>query len=85
MEDREDDSAKLWFMNQLSDDAYASVTVVISNALLNVEEVDVRQVEGAQDPVTVDQGPSGFKCLFHSARTPAHSVLCISIPIRPLN
>lgn len=35
----EDDSAKLWFANQLSDDACASMAIL--NVLLNVEEVDV--------------------------------------------
>ena len=36
LEDEEDDSAKLWFTNQLSDDACATL-----NVLLNVEEVDL--------------------------------------------
>ena len=35
----EEDSAKLWFANQLSDDACASMAML--NVLLNVEEVDV--------------------------------------------
>ena len=35
----EDDSAKLWFMNQLGDDARASVAIM--NVLPNVEEVSV--------------------------------------------
>ena len=39
LEDGEDDSAKLWFANQLSDDACASMAIL--NVLLNVEEVDV--------------------------------------------
>jgi hypothetical protein len=38
-EEGEDDSAKLWFANQLSDDACASMAIL--NVLLNVEEVDV--------------------------------------------
>ncbi|KAF9649505.1 cysteine proteinase [Thelephora ganbajun] len=37
--DGEDDSAKLWFANQLSDDACASMAIL--NVLLNVEEVDI--------------------------------------------
>jgi len=41
LEDGEDDSAKLWFANQLSDDACASMAIL--NVLLNVEEVDVGQ------------------------------------------
>lgn len=39
LEDGEDDSAKLWFANQLSDDACASMAIL--NVLLNVEEVDI--------------------------------------------
>ena len=39
LEDGEDDPAKLWFANQLSDDACASMAIL--NVLLNVEEVDV--------------------------------------------
>ena len=39
LEDGEDDSTKLWFANQLSDDACASMAIL--NVLLNVEEVDV--------------------------------------------
>lgn len=39
LEDGEDDSAKLWFANQLSDDACASMAIL--NVLLNVEGVDV--------------------------------------------
>ena len=39
LEDGEDDSAKLWFANQLSDDACASMAIL--NALLNVEGVDI--------------------------------------------
>jgi len=39
IEDGEDDSAKLWFANQLSDDACASMAIL--NVLLNVEEVDI--------------------------------------------
>ena len=38
-EDGEDDSAKLWFANQLSDDACASMAIL--NVLLNVEEGEV--------------------------------------------
>jgi hypothetical protein len=38
LEDGEDDSVKLWFANQLSDDSCASM--VILNVLLNVEDVD---------------------------------------------
>lgn len=39
LEDGEDDSAKLWFANQLSDDACASMATL--NVLLNVEEVNL--------------------------------------------
>ena len=39
IEDGETDSAKLWFANQLSDDACASMAIL--NVLLNVEEVDI--------------------------------------------
>ncbi|KAF9783901.1 cysteine proteinase [Thelephora terrestris] len=39
LEDGEDDSAKLWFANQLSDDACASMAIL--NVLLNVQEVDI--------------------------------------------
>lgn len=39
LEDGEDDSTKLWFANQLSDDACASMAIL--NVLLNVEGVDV--------------------------------------------
>jgi len=39
LEDGEDDSAKLWFANQLSDDACASMAIL--NVLMNVEEVDI--------------------------------------------
>ena len=35
----EDDPAKLWFANQLSDDACASMAIL--NVLMNVEEVDI--------------------------------------------
>jgi ubiquitin carboxyl-terminal hydrolase L5 len=38
LEDGEDDSVKLWFANQLSDDACASMAIL--NVLLNVEDVD---------------------------------------------
>jgi len=38
-EDREDALAKLWFANQLSDDACASMAIL--NVLLNVEEVEI--------------------------------------------
>ena len=57
LEDGEDDSAKLWFANQLSDDACASMAIL--NVLLNVEEVDVgeglgsfrRETESMSSPV----------------------------------
>ena len=39
LEEGEDDSARLWFANQLSDDACASMAIL--NVLLNVEEVDI--------------------------------------------
>jgi len=39
IEDGGDDSAKLWFANQLSDDACASMAIL--NVLLNVEEVEI--------------------------------------------
>lgn len=39
IEDGGDDSAKLWFANQLSDDACASMAIL--NVLLNVENVDI--------------------------------------------
>ena len=38
LQDGEDGSAKLWFANQLSD--YARASMAILNALLNVEDVD---------------------------------------------
>ena len=51
LEEGEDDSAKLWFANQLSDDACASMAIL--NVLLNVEEVDVgeklREFRGETD------------------------------------
>lgn len=54
LEEGEDDSAKLWFANQLSDDACASMAIL--NVLLNVEEVDVgeklREFRGETDRMT---------------------------------
>ena len=41
----EDGSAKLWFANQLSDDACASMAIL--NVLLNVEDVDAGEKLGA--------------------------------------
>ena len=41
LEDGEDDSAKLWFANQLSDDACASMATL--NVLLNVKEVELEE------------------------------------------
>ena len=57
LEEGEDDSAKLWYANQLSDDACASMAIL--NVLLNVEEVNVGEklrefrdeTEGMSSPV----------------------------------